>query len=294
MRGVESNHTEANQAGQALMIDPKLNGKVAVVTGANHGIGAATARALAAQGVSVLVAYLRLPPEHFGVAQREASAASSPGAALAAALRDRDASEVVRDIREAGGTAHAHEADLRSPNGVAKVFDRAEEEFGPVDMLVNNAQDSAFPEPLAQATAETIDRAFSLNTRGTVLMIAEFVRRARGGGANWGRVVNVSTDAAQRFGGHISYGASKAAVEAYTRSIAGEVGPLGITVNAVAPGPVQTGSISAAAERAEANQIPLGRIGTTEDIADVIVFLASEQARWLTGAVLRVCGGHIM
>jgi len=96
------------------MIDPKLRGKVAVVTGANHGIGAATTRALATQGVSVLVAYLRLPPEHFGRAQCKASNASSPGAALAAALRDRDASEVVKEIREAGGMAQAHEADLRT------------------------------------------------------------------------------------------------------------------------------------------------------------------------------------
>lgn len=276
------------------MIDTGLQGKVALVTGANHGIGAATARALADQGVSVLVAYLRLPPEHFGLGGQEASDATAPGPALAAVLRDRDASEVVGDIRDTGGMAESHECDLRDPAGIGQVFDHAEEVLGPVDILVNNAQDSAFPEPLAMATAETIDRAFSLNARGTVLMIAEFVRRARGRGASWGRIVNLSTDAAQRFGGHISYGASKAAVEAYTRSIAGEIGPLGITANAVAPGPVQTGSISAEAERAEARAIPLRRIGTPEDIADVIVFLVSEQARWLTGAVLRVCGGHIM
>jgi len=163
------------------------------VSGANHGIGAATARAIADQGVSVLVAHLRLRPEHFGLGDREVSDATAPGPGLAAMWRGRDATETLRDIREAGGIARPHECDLRDPTAIAQLFDHAEEVFGPVDILVNNAQDSAFPERLSIATADTIDRAFSLNARGTVLMMAELVRRGRDRGADWGRIVNLST-----------------------------------------------------------------------------------------------------
>ena len=106
--------------------------------------------------------------------------------------------------------------------------------------------------------------------------------------------INLSTDAAQSFAGQISCGASKATVEAFTRSIAREAGPLGITVNTVAPGPVQTGYLTPDREEEQRQQIPLGRVGRPEDIADVIVFLASNQARWLTGNVIKVSGGHCL
>jgi 3-oxoacyl-[acyl-carrier protein] reductase len=102
----------------------------------------------------------------------------------------------------------------------------------------------------------------------------------------------LSTDAAQTFAGQIAYGASKAAIEAFTRSVAIEVGPLGITVNTVAPGPVQTGWMTTEREEEERQLIPLKRVGQPEDIADVIVFLASDQTRWLTGQVIKVSGGH--
>ncbi len=118
------------------------------------------------------------------------------------------------------------------------------------------------------------------------------MRRYEKRGGKWGRIVNLSTDAAQTFAGQIAYGASKAATEAFTRSVAIEVGPLGITVNAVAPGPVQTGWMTPDVEETERQSIPLGRVGQPEDIADVIVFLASDQSRWLTGQVIRVSGGH--
>ena len=126
------------------------------------------------------------------------------------------------------------------------------------------------------------------------MLIAEYVRRYQRRNSNWGRIINLSTDAAQVFAGQIAYGASKAAIEAFTRSIAIEVGPLGITVNTVAPGPVQTGYIPATSEAQLVPTIPLRRIGQPEDIADVIVFLASEQARWLTGQVIKVSGGHAL
>jgi 3-oxoacyl-[acyl-carrier protein] reductase len=125
-------------------------------------------------------------------------------------------------------------------------------------------------------------------------MIAEFARRHIARGARWGRIVNVSTAGAERFPSEISYGASKYALESYTRSAAMELGKFGINVNVVSLGPVQTGWITAELERAILPTIPLGRTGNPEDVADVVVFLASHQARWVTGQRIYVGGGHGM
>jgi 3-oxoacyl-[acyl-carrier protein] reductase len=143
-------------------------------------------------------------------------------------------------------------------------------------------------------TPASFDHHFAVNLRSAALLIAEYARRASARRAGWGRVVNVSTDGAYCFPGEVSYGASKAALEALTRSAAVELGPLGITVNAVSLGPVQTGWIAPEVERRELPGIPLRRIGLPEDVADVIVFLASDQARWVTGQVVKVGGGHSM
>jgi 3-oxoacyl-[acyl-carrier protein] reductase len=276
------------------MIDTQLTGKVVLVTGANNpqGIGAATARAFAAEGATVFVTYLRISPEDHGISGQQARQAKAPGLPLYYALQTGTADQVVQAIRERGGQAEAWEADLADPSTIPHLFDRVEAAFGPVDVLVNNAAHCEWPETIFATSADLIDRHLAVNTRATVLLIAEFVRRYRARGGTWGRIVNLSTDAAQCFAGSISYGASKAATEAFTRSIAVEVGPLGITVNAVAPGPVQTGYISPAVEEREVPGIPLARIGQPADIADVIVFLASDQARWLTGQVIKVSGGH--
>lgn len=277
------------------MIDPGLKNRVVLITGTNNprGIGAATARAFAAQGAHVFLSYLRMRPEDFGVGSEEALRAAEPGMPFYYALQMGSAEPLAEELRAAGCRAEAWEADLSDPESAGALFDRAEATLGPVDVLVNMAAHCANGgDTIASISARCLDQTFAVNVRAMVLLSAEFVRRCRARGAPWGRIVNLSTDAAQTFAGQIAYGASKAAIEALTRSIAIEAGPLGITVNAVAPGPVQTGYIAPALAEQELPAIPLRRLGQPEDIADAIVFLASEQARWITGQVIKVSGGH--
>lgn len=275
-------------------MDMGLTGKVVLITGANnpHGIGAETARAFAREGASVFITYQRLSPEAFGISTATAQQATTPGLPFYHAMRTKTANEVVQSIHAAGGRAEAYEADLTNLESIPQLFDQVETSFGPVDVLVNNAAHYEDPDTIFTVTGQSLDRAFAVNTRASVLLIAEFVRRLQQRNSHWGRIINLSTDAAQVFAGQITYGASKAAMEAFTRSIAIEVGPIGITVNTVAPGPVQTGYIRKEFEKELLPTIPLRSIGQPIDIAAVIVFLASEQARWLTGQVIKVSGGH--
>jgi 3-oxoacyl-[acyl-carrier protein] reductase len=278
------------------MVATGLHDKVVLITGANnpHGIGAAAARAFAREGAHVALTYLRLAPESRGLSASDVEQATAPGLPFYHAMRTKSADDVTQSIRALGGRAEAYEADLTDPAVIPHVFDWVETVLGPVDVLVNNAAHYEDADTVFTTTAETLDRTFTVNTRATVLLIAEFVRRYQRRNGQSGRIINLSTDAAQVFAGQIAYGASKAAIEALTRSIAIEVGRLGITVNTVAPGPVQTGYISAAFEAQLVPSIPLRRIGQPEDIADVLVFLASEQARWLTGQIIKVSGGHAL
>lgn len=285
------------------MIDPGLQGKVTIVTGANHGIGAATAQALAAQGVAVLIHYLRLPAE-------AGQGSKGPGSDAAYhAARARGADAVVQAIRDAGGRAEAFEADLADPATIPALFDRAEAAFGPVEILVNNAahwepdtflpafeqREQAWPAGLLPAvTAASHDRSFAVNSRAAALLMAEFTRRYVARGARWGRIVNVSTGGSPGFAGEVSYGASKHALESYSRAAAAELGRYGMTVNIVSPGPIQTGWITPELEERIREETPLRRAGLPEDVADVVVFFASEQARWLTGQLLHAGGGHRM
>lgn len=260
------------------MIDTRLRGRTVLITGGNSGIGAATVRAFAAQGARVVLHFLDrgdVVPPNIGH--------SVPGRAAAEGL--------VKEIQATGGSASLVSGDLLDAATPRALFESAGVE---VDILVNNAAHCDVPDTLLEANHEALDRHFSVNARATTLLAAEFVRRYRLRGATFGRIINISTDAARVFATQIGYAASKAALEALTRAIAVEVGPLGITVNAVAPGPVQTGWISEELERQVLPSIPLGRVGRPEDIADVIVFLASEQARWLTGQVIQVAGGHAL
>jgi 3-oxoacyl-[acyl-carrier protein] reductase len=278
------------------MVATGLHDKVVLITGANNplGIGAATARAFAREGANVGLTYLRLAPETRGLSASEVAQATAPSLSFYHAMRTKSADDVTASIRALGGRTEAYEADLTDPVVIPQIFDWVETVFGPVDVLVNNAAQYDDSDTVFTTSVETLDRAFTVNTRAAVLLIAEFVRRYQRRNGQSGRIINLSTDAAQVFAGQIAYGASKAAIEAFTRSIAIEVGPLGITVNTVAPGPVQTGYISATFEAQLVPSIPLRRIGQPEDIADVIVFLASEQARWLTGQAIKVSGGHAL
>jgi 3-oxoacyl-[acyl-carrier protein] reductase len=263
------------------MINPQLENKVVLITGANGGIGAVTAKAFAAQGALVAI--------HFLQAETIKEQTYTP---LHTVKGKSAADEIVRQIQEQGGRAIAIDGDLSDAATIPALFDKVEETYGRVDVLVNNAAHCENPDTILTTSAGSVDRTFAVNTRAVVLMIAEFARRHQKRAATWGRIINLSTDAAQTFAGQVSYGASKAATEAFTRSAALELGALGITVNTIAPGPIQTGWITPQSEEKLNQEIPLGRIGYPQDIADAIIFLASEQARWLTGQVIKVSGGH--
>lgn len=265
------------------MIDPKLKGKGVLITGADSGIGAATARAFGAQGASVFLHYLGTPAEPVEPGVQIAHA--SPGG--------RAAEEVAGEVEELGGRAVLIEADLFNPGAAVRLFDAAEAE-GPVHVLVNNAAHCELPDTITEATAGGLDRHLTVNARAPALLMHEFTVRYRRRGGQDGRIINVSADAARTFATQIGYGASKAALEALTRSVAVEVGPWGITANAVAPGPVQTGWMTDELLERILPSIPLRRVGIPEEIADAIVFLASHQARWISGQVIQVAGGHAL
>ena len=166
--------------------------------------------------------------------------------------------------------------------------------FVPASAELSNKLPELWTERPQHISAQSFERIFRVNTQAPVLLMAEFARRHAERQSAWGRIVNVSTDGAYCFPSEISYGASKFALESYTRSAAVELGPLGITVNGVSLGAVQTGWITPELERQILPTIPLRKIGSPEDVADVIVFLASDQARWVTGQMLYVGGGHKM
>jgi 3-oxoacyl-[acyl-carrier protein] reductase len=287
------------------MINPGLDGKVVLITGANHGIGAAAARLFAAHGSRVFIACYRSPGKYTAAELEEARKSGIGGPLLYEAMHQQAPGPIVEEIRTRGGQSACHEADLADAGNVPVLFARCEKVLGPVDILVNNHTHcilDAFDPALVTdegfgihpAVAEIIDAHFAINARAYVLMMAEYLKRYLERNARWGRIINLSTDAAHAHVMAVSYAASKHAIESYSRSAAAELGKYGITVNIVAPGPIQTGYIRPDQEIEIGLKTPLGRVGKPEDVADVIVFLASEQAHWLTGQLLYVGGGWRM
>ena len=252
-----------------------LKKQIALVTGANSGLGRAIAETLAAAGAKVLVHYLD------SVNQGQEMYHSALGKSAAA--------EVVAGILDNGGMASLVAADLAEVTSASQIFDAAEKIFGPVSLLVNNAAHCQNNDTILRINHEIIDSHFNVNVRAALLLSRELAIRQHDGGA----IVNISTDGARTFAGQISYGASKAALESLTRSLAVELGPLGIRVNAIASGPINTNDwMSKNLKDALLKSIPLKRLGQPEDVAQAALFLLSPQSSWITGQVLRVTGGH--
>lgn len=270
------------------MINYGLNGKVAIITGANNpfGIGAKTAIAFAREGAKVVLVYKKID-RPFDIAKTDRNGVDRYYAANAG-----NADTVVGELAKMDADYLVLESDISAEEAVADIYTKVLAKYGRADILVNNAatDDENGFDTVEKITQEVIDSTFAVNVRGSLLMTREFVRH-RG---DFGRIINLSTDAAQIFAGQITYGASKATLEALTRSIALEVAQYGITVNCVAPGPTQTGWIDEEFEKAVLPLIPMGKLILPEDIAETILFLASEQAGMLTGQVIKVSGGHAL
>ena len=270
------------------MVDYGLKEKVAIITGANNpqGIGATTALAFAREDAKVVLVYKKLP-RPFDPAKTDKNGVDRYFAANAG-----NADAVAEKLEELGGEYLILERDISEENEVKEIYATVMQRFGRVDILVNNAADGDMDgiDTIETITQAVIDDTFAVNVRGSLLMIREFVN-CRG---DYGRVINLSTDAAQTFAGQITYGASKATMEALTRSIALEVAKYGITVNCVAPGPTQTGWIDGELEQAVLPLIPVGKLIQPQDIAETILFLASRQAKMITGQVIKVSGGKAL
>ena len=242
----------------------RLENKTAMVTGASRGIGRAIALRLAQDGATVIVHYN-----------------SNEGAARI----------VVEEIEQNGGTARAVQANIAELDQVRRMFEEIDNTFPELDILVNNAGGAKFG-PLDSVTQEDFDAIFNLNVRGLFFVTQEAAQRLRDGG----RIVNISSGITRvnASGGSV-YAATKSAVEAFTRCWSAELAPRQITVNTVSPGMTATDLmqevVPAQAVEGIIAQTPLGRLGTPSDIADVVAFLCSDEARWLTAQNLLANGG---
>lgn len=270
------------------MIHYGLTDKVAIITGANNpwGIGATTALAFAREGARVVLVYKKISRPF------DATKTGENGVDRYYGANAGSAEAVTRKLEEMNADYLVLEKDISNESCVQEIYSAVLEKYGRVDILVNNAatDDETGCDTIETITQEVIDHTFSVNVRGSILMTREFLKH-RG---DYGRIINISTDAAQVFAGQITYGASKATLEALTRSIALEVAQYGITVNCVAPGPTQTGWINEEFEKVVVPLIPMGSLIQPEDIAETILFLASKQARMITGQVIKVSGGKAL
>src|SRR6516162_27642 len=249
------------------MKNGKLNGKIAVVTGASKGIGAGIAKELAAEGASVIVNY---------------------------ASAKHDADRVVDEISKRGGKAMAIQGNVAKKPDVERLFTDAEKAFGKIDILVNNAGVYEFV-PLQEVTEQQFHRMFDTNVLGMLLATQEALKHFKDDG---GSIINISSLASVLTPPTgVIYNATKAAVDAITRTLAKELGPRKIRVNAINPGMVITeGVITGGFHESDfrtmlESQTPLGRVGQTDDIAPAALFFASDDSKWTTGETLVIAGG---
>jgi 3-oxoacyl-[acyl-carrier protein] reductase len=248
------------------MMEQKLAGKVALVTGASRGIGREIAEELARNGAKVVVNF-----------------ASSPG----------KAEEVVNGIKQQGGEAVAIQADISKVAEVEMMFQKTLEAFGQVDILVNNAG-IMIMKPIANMTEEDFDKQFAINVKGTYFACQQAALHMNGNG----RIINFSTSVnGAMFPAYSAYAATKGAVEQITRQLAKELGHKGITINAVAPGPINTELFKVGKSEEQiagiVNMNSFGRLGEPEDISSVVLFLAGKESQWMTGQTIRVNGGFV-
>ena len=268
------------------MIDYGLKNKVVLITGANNpqGIGATTALAFARERAKVVLVYKKI------LRQFDKNKTDKNGADRYYAANAGNTDVVESKLKKINADYIILESDISNENAVNKIYSAVMEQYGKINILVNNAADCDVDgfDTIEKITQKVIDDTFAVNVRGSILMTREFIKNRN----DYGRIINISTDAAQIFAEQITYGASKAALEALTRSIALEVGKYGITVNCVAPGPTQTGWIDNDLEKSVIPLIPMEKLIEPEDIAETILFLASEQAKMITGQLIKVSGGH--
>lgn len=241
-------------------MDQEFTGKHALIVGGSRGIGRAVAIGLASAGAKVTIGYV---------------------------ANEERAAETLRAISEAGATGASVKADIARPSEVARLFDEAEQNLGPLDIVVVSAAD-ILVKLLAECTEEDFDRIFGTNTKGVFFILKEAAARVR----ESGRIIVLSTGGTRMFfPGQSLYLGSKGAVEQFVRCLAWELADRGITVNAVSPGPTETDMMQERYRDRAAAMSPFNRIGDPADIADVVVFLASAAGRWVTAQTIAAGGG---